>query len=278
MSSLVIIVRCPRCGSMDAESVEPVHIEFDRMKCHTCGHEQLCDDHQIRFTWNELVAPSDVRKDQWHWLPTGRFNSLWRALGSKRSHGRDVYDRLRVAYDEPHRVYHGSRHIGACLRLVDDRDVRASAGRIDEVEAALWFHDAVYDTHAADNEKRSAVMADEALREAGVAVEVAARVAGCVRATADHVAATADEALMMDIDLSILGADSADYARFEEGIRREYAWVGDAPFAAARAAALRRFSDRPFIYATPHLRQRFESKARTNIAGSLARLGGPPPP
>jgi predicted metal-dependent HD superfamily phosphohydrolase len=64
------------------------------------------------------------------------------------------------------------------------------------------------------------------------------------------------------------------FARFEEEIRREYAWVEVATYAAGRAAALRRFVDRAFIYGTALFRERYESKARENIAWSLATLAG----
>jgi hypothetical protein len=124
-------------------------------------------------------------------LPDGRFRDLWRALGA-RGHARDALERLRVAYDEPHRVYHTAAHIGACLRVLDDPLVRPLATRIEEVEAALWFHDAVYDTHASDNEEQSALLADEILRSAGVAVDVVARIATYIRATESHAAGSPD--------------------------------------------------------------------------------------
>lgn len=63
MTGTIAIVRCPRCGSTDAESVEPLLAEFDRMRCHACGHEEICDEHQIRRDWNERVPappPADA--------------------------------------------------------------------------------------------------------------------------------------------------------------------------------------------------------------------------
>jgi predicted nucleic-acid-binding Zn-ribbon protein len=60
VSEFVVIVRCPKCGSRNAESVEEVHIEFDRMRCHSCGYEELCDEHQIRFEWNQRVRNEDL--------------------------------------------------------------------------------------------------------------------------------------------------------------------------------------------------------------------------
>jgi len=255
--------------------VEPVAIEFDRMKCRTCGHEELCDDNQIKSDWNEQVPAAPLRRDPGFLLPEGRFRALWRTLGAK-GPSRETFMRLRGAYDESHRAYHTARHIGACLRILDDSAVRALAERIEEVEAALWFHDAVYDTRATDNEEQSAMLAEETLRTGGVAVDVVTRIASYIRATHDHSTETPDGRLVMDVDLAILGEDTATYDRFEQGIRAEYGWVDDASYAVARAGVLRHFEDRPFIYATRVLRDRLESRARENLAASLKRVAQPP--
>jgi len=207
-----------------------------------------------------------------HELPSVRFSELWTALGA-RGHGRDTLLRLRAAYEEPHRAYHTARHIGACLRLLDDAEVRAAAEHVLEVEAAIWFHDAVYDTHASDNEDRSARMMEEALGGAGVAAEVIARIAAHVRATKAHEPDSADGQLVIDVDLSILGESPEVFARFEEEVRREYAWVEETAYVAGRTAVLRGFAARPFIYGTPLFRDRYEARARANIARSLERLG-----
>jgi predicted metal-dependent HD superfamily phosphohydrolase len=271
MSESIVVVRCPRCGSMDAESVEPIHIEFDRMRCAACNHEQICDFEQIKDAWNESMEPEAVPRVQWHMLPSVRFYELWSALGA-RGHGSSSLQRLRAAYDEPHRAYHTARHIGACLRLLDEAAVTAAAEHVVEVEAALWFHDAVYDTRARDNEERSAELAVEALGGAGVADDVVARIAAHVRATKAHVPESADGQLVIDIDLSILGEAPEVFARFEEEIRREYAWVEEAAYVAGRTAVLRGFAARPFIYGTPLFRERYEARARANVEASLAKL------
>ncbi len=200
-----------------------------------------------------------------------RFRDLWRALAGS-GDGHEVFERLRASYDEPHRAYHTARHIGACLGLLGDPAVAALATRLHEIEAAIWFHDAIYDTRASDNEERSARMAEESLGVAGVPSDVVARIAAYIRATKDHVVDSADGQLVIDVDLSILGESSDMFASFEEEIRREYSWVDAAAYAAGRAFVLRRFAERPFIYGTALFRERYESKARENIARSIAAL------
>lgn len=204
-------------------------------------------------------------------LPAARFDAVWRALGATGS-SVDVFERLRAAYDEPHRAYHGATHIAACLRLFDEPDVRALATRSAEVEATLWYHDAIYDTHAPDNEERSAELAEDTLGAAGVAADVVERIASYVRATKDHRASSSDAELVIDVDLSILGASAALYDRFEQEIRQEYAWVEPELYVNGRTAVLRRFSDRPFIYGTGLFRDRFERRARANIGAAIERL------
>jgi len=215
---------------------------------------------------------SEGADDEAALLPRARFEATWRGLGATGPCG-EVLHALRAAHDEPHRAYHGARHVAACLHHLDRPEVRALATRIHEVDAAIWFHDAVYDTRASDNEARSAAMAEEALGRGGVDPAVVARIARLVLATRDHASYDADSALVIDVDLSILGEAPEIYARFEEEIRQEYAWV-DAPlYVAGRAAVLRRFLDRPAIYATSYFRERLDARARDNLRAALVALG-----
>lgn len=202
-----------------------------------------------------------------------RFAALWTSLGARAPRqGDDVLARLQSLYAEPHRAYHSASHVRACLRLLEDPDVAALGERLPEVLAAIWFHDAVYDPRASDNEEASACLASELLGSGGVASEVVLRVASHVRATKDHVATSPDAQLVIDVDLSILGESPEVYARFEADIRREYAWVPPAAYASGRAAVLRKFLARPAVYGTPLFRARYEARARENLAAAIARL------
>lgn len=205
-------------------------------------------------------------------LPSRRFRALWAALGA-RGDGRAELERVRAAYAAPDRAYHDASHVSACLRLLDDPDVGALAEHLSEVEAALWFHDVVYDTRAADNEERSADLFTTLAAADGIAPDVIARIASHVRATKDHVATSTDATLVVDVDLSILGAPAHVFAQFERAIRREYAWVDHDAYVKGRAQVLRRFTERPRLFQTPLMYERYEARARENLAGALRDLG-----
>ena len=189
-----------------------------------------------------------------------------------------LFGELQRAYSSPGRHYHDVRHVDACLQAL--RSVRDYAQRPDEVAVALFFHDAIYDTHRADNEARSADWAHAALRCAGAPAAAAERVHALILATR-HAAATqdADAQLTVDIDLGILGQAPDAFARYDAEIRLEYHWVEWRDYAAARTAVLEQFLERERIYATRPFFERFEAQARYNIAsaiGALARQRTPP--
>lgn len=273
MTSDVRVLRCPRCGSMDVGVATTELAEQSDLHCRSCGFFRTCDEHRLRGDWNEIADAEECRGEVL--LPRPRFASMWRALGAK-GDGDAVLRSLRAAYRAPERAYHTGRHLGACLAVLDelssamDPAARPAPATAAEIEAALWFHDAVYDPRASDNEERSARMAEDALRHAGVASDVGERVAAHVRATRDHAAATPEAALVVDVDLSILGAPWPVFVRFEDEIRREYAWVGAADFVTGRAAVLRRFLSQPRVYATDIAAARFEARARVNLRAALA--------
>lgn len=204
-------------------------------------------------------------------LPSARFAELWTTLGAQGS-SLETLHRIRRAYAEPHRAYHDARHISACLRLVDDPNVRERSERLAEIEAAIWWHDLVYDTHAKDNEERSAEDAIATLSGGGVRTDVVDRIASHILATKKHETSTSDGGLVIDIDLSILAESEPTYARFEEEIRREYAWVDAASYAAGRAAVLRHFLDRPHVYTTPYFQEQWDARARANVERAIRSL------
>ncbi|HAV35699.1 MAG TPA: N-methyl-D-aspartate receptor NMDAR2C subunit [Massilia sp.] len=175
---------------------------------------------------------------------------------------------LLDAYSEPQRHYHTLQHLEECLAHFDA--LRHLAEHPAEIELALWFHDAVYDIHAHDNEARSADWASSALLAAGLAPDACRRVHGLVMATChDALPASLDAQLLTDIDLAILGAGPERFAEYEAQIRAEYAHVPQALFLDKRRQILRGFLDREHIFQTQPCRERFEAAARRNLAHAI---------
>lgn len=195
---------------------------------------------------------------------------LWNRLGAQED-GLSIFTGLEAAYAEPARIYHTAEHINDCLAQLDLS--RHPAQRPDEVEAAIWFHDAVYLPGAADNEDQSARLARMTLADARAPAEVAHRIAELVLAT-QHLAIPGepDAALLCDIDLSILGRTHEVFDEFEQRIRQEYAWVPETVYRSARSEILAGFLRRRSIFQTDDFRDRYEVTARSNLTRILEDL------
>jgi predicted metal-dependent HD superfamily phosphohydrolase len=178
-------------------------------------------------------------------------------------------------YADPSRHYHDLTHLDEVLRHVDE--LAEFSRTPDVVRLAAWFHDAVYDPRAHDNEENSARLAEHMLTTLRVADHVVADVARLVRLTADHEAGEgdADAAVLCDADLAILAADEARYADYVAGVRAEYAHVSDDDFARGRAAVLRQLMGRPALFRTPSARASWEATARANVTAELETLRHP---
>ena len=200
-----------------------------------------------------------------------RFTTLLSRLGATRD-GTALGDALYAAWSAPGRAYHDLRHLEDCLTLLDAAE--ADPATRDLIEAALWFHDAVYDPRASDNEELSAAWAAEALPAAGVSVETAGKVARLVRLTAGHgPVPDLPGQLMCDIDLSILGRPVELFDSYDRRVRAEYAWVPEMAYRAGRARVLEDLLRRDPLFQTPAFRRRFEPQARVNLRRALAALG-----
>ncbi|HEY3011360.1 MAG TPA: hypothetical protein VGJ36_01340 [Gemmatimonadales bacterium] len=205
-------------------------------------------------------------------LDQKRWIGLWQRLGAQGS-GVSVFTHLAEAYAEPSRAYHNAEHIRDCLAQFDLS--RKIARRPDEVEAALWFHDAVYLPGGSDNEDRSARLAQTALVACAVPLEVSRRVAELVLATRHlTIPRDPDAQLLCDIDLSILGREPEIFDNFERRIRREYEGTPERLYRSSRSEVLAGFLRRRSIYQTDYFRTQYEVTARANLQRALAALAG----
>jgi predicted metal-dependent HD superfamily phosphohydrolase len=196
--------------------------------------------------WTELLIAAGVRQD-----PKQTF------------HG------IESRYSEAHRAYHNARHIDECLQEFDQS--RGEARNPPPLELAIWFHDAIYDPRANDNEEQSARFATECLKDASN--DLARTVSNLIITTKSHVAGDLQDApLLIDIDLSILGKSAERFAQFEAGIRDEYAWVPTDLYRLKRTEILEGFLKRERIYITESFRQRYEDGARHNLSKLIAEL------
>ena len=192
----------------------------------------------------------------------------------------ELKNELAALYQAADRHYHGLAHIEAMLALA--AEYRHLLHDPEAVEAAIWFHDAIYDSRAKDNEAKSAELAEKRL--AGrVGPHRLARVAAMISATATHQLppfrdenALDDAALLLDMDLATLGAEPAVFDAYEKAVRREYGWVEEPMWRAGRSAVLQNFIARPHIFNTQIFRDRFEARARENLDRSLRALQSQP--
>jgi predicted metal-dependent HD superfamily phosphohydrolase len=215
------------------------------------------DEHELRTAWSRCVDDSHD--------------------------ARALFDSLVGRHREPHRHYHGVRHVTWVVRHVEALAAEEPVGDVAAVVVAAFFHDAVYDAQAADNEAASARLADRELAVLGWDETRRQRVATMIEATATHdLPATGiepgiglDTAVLLDADLAVLGSDPAGYQAYVAGVRSEYDHVSADDWRTGRTRVLRSFLDRPALFATPTGRAWWEARARANVAAEVASLSGP---
>ena len=243
--------------AMQVAALDPLQTDsFD-------GHTNTVDSalHAVLLEWypKDLSGSSKDFTERWN-ARTEQLDQLRKKLLAE----------LTAAYSEPHRRYHTLQHIEFCLHEVGKH--RPHAVRLTEIRWALLFHDAIYDARRNDNEARSADWACRVMQELQRPDDEIARVRKMILATAHAAKAeTPDEALLLDIDLSILGGDETAFDEYDRAIRVEYEWVPEEAYRAARTNVLQGFLKRDRIFQTAAYRQQ-ESAARRNIERALEKL------
>lgn len=204
-------------------------------------------------------------------IATARLRERWRSLAPRApALGEDLLTR----WSEPHRRYHDVRHL---LHLLETLEALGAAEPV--VRWAAWFHDAVHEGRAGDDERASAALARDALASLLPAADVA-EVVRLVELTIDHSPGPSDArgVQLSDADLAILGAPRGRYDVYARDVRAEYAHVADAAFVRGRTAVLEGLLAAPVLFVGDAARDAFEDRARGNMAAEVAPPGRPSRP
>jgi len=236
------------------------------------------------MTDNNIDAVSERLALRWQLLLQDNFTHLTMVQIQQ------AWSRLLLHYQEAHRYYHDLSHIEGCFTWFDQ--VQDQLDDPLAVALAIWFHDIIYDVRRADNELKSAQYAVTALTNFAVSIQLVQKVYELVllsqhpskpsrtikrqpgkflsKATDTARTSLNDQALFLDIDLTILGQNNAIYEHYEKAIRSEYQHVPLWLYIRARKRLLKRFLRQPIIYYSTYFKEKFEQQARVNIQSVLS--------
>lgn len=199
-----------------------------------------------------------------------QFERLGARVGIDARRAAELWQALVALYSNEVRSYHNLNHIDRMLGWAEQcRDASDS----EAIKLAIWYHDAIYEPTEKNNEEESAhYFATHLGGELGDSL--AADVCRLILATdpTRERSGRIDEDLIIDIDLTILGSEAAEYDAYARAIRSEYSFVAEQDFIEGRGRVLRKFLSRQ-IYGTDFF-VRLECQARENIARELAALRG----
>lgn len=199
-----------------------------------------------------------------------RFLALWNRIKAQGS-AEQEFARLKTLYSEPHRFYHNLPHVNSCLTELDS--ARQIVQQPDLVEFAIWYHDAIYDSKAKNNEEESARLAYDVCLAAQLPKKFANGTRDLIIATKHNVVPQGiDARVLVDVDLSILGKTPEEFDEYEQNIRKEYSRVPEDQFRQGRSAILKMFLERDSIYLTDFFKGKYESQARVNLQRSIESL------
>ena len=200
-----------------------------------------------------------------------RWLSLCKRLGVKGDviYHVKLYDQLTHYYSHPARVYHNLEHIRYCLGKFDE--VIHLVPHPDLVELAIWFHDAIYELWADDDEFRSASLALFFITQLmGLERDLARRVAFIIENTAyfnknNTHTPNEDAKYMIDIDLAGFGDTLEVFEQNGKNVAAEYGWVDTAEHLEKRIKILKIFRTRDPFYLTDYFRKKYQERARDNL-------------
>ena len=170
-----------------------------------------------------------------------------------------LWEELAQAHSGSDRHYHTLQHLEHIYKELEAIKITP------RLAFGTFYHDIIYDAKRNDNEKQSALLAQKRLEQLNIPTELTQKVSQLIIETKTHKASSAENALFLDADLSILGSSTINYKAYAQNVRKEYAIYSDITYFSGRKKVLKHFLEQKKIYKTEHFYDKYEKQARVNL-------------
>jgi len=177
--------------------------------------------------------------------------------------------------EDPRRHYHTVVHLYEMIVHFQHSRHGLSKQDAQAILLAIFFHDAIYNAQASDNEEQSNILFETTAFDDDQSA-LKSKVSSMILATKTHNATNAEDhaiKLLLDLDMAVLGKDPDAYLAYASLIRKEYQHVDQEVYCSKRAEILQAFLDNTdHIFATDLFRDLYEAKARENLRNEIEVL------
>ena len=191
----------------------------------------------------------------------------------------NIYDSIIASYAA--RYYHNISHIAYMLNMLNIYCAQNHDNVITQnyhsLILAIFMHDYVYSPQSKVNEEKSAQALDNIIQNDPRVFNPFIKqqiVQELILATKHHEnAKTQLQALMSDLDLSILGTSNpVVWNEYTLNIRKEFLNYSDTEYRTGRILFLKSLIERPQIFQTVFFHKLYEKQARENISREIQKL------
>jgi predicted metal-dependent HD superfamily phosphohydrolase len=178
---------------------------------------------------------------------------------------------IQTQYSNKKRYYHNLEHLDNLLSQL--KLVRAYIQNWDTVLFTLFYHDVVYNSLKADNEEKSAQLAEKRLRLLEVPISKIELCKNQILATKNHLSSNNNDTnYFTDADLCVLGLSWDAYSGYYTNVRKEYSIYPSFIYNLGRKKVLNHFLSMNRIFKTDFFYDRFEVNDRINIKREIELL------
>jgi len=184
-----------------------------------------------------------------------------------------LWKELEHKYEHKSRHYHNLTHIYKMLTQLEEVEMKISDNHA--LKFTIWFHDVIYKSTKNDNEEKSADFAINRMKSFNFDKKRIEIIENLIISTKKHqliLHDNTDNALLLDLDLSILGTDWETYKKYTQNIRKEYAIYPNFIYKKGRKKVLEHFLERKTLYFTDYHKTLFEQQAKENLKKEIELL------
>lgn len=183
----------------------------------------------------------------------------------------DLWREIETRYSEKGRHYHNLLHLENMFKELED--VKGNISDFTAISFSVFYHDVIYDAASKANEEKSAVKAEKRLAELHIDKNKISIISAQILATKSHQRSdNEDTNYLLDADLSVLGKDLKTYLQYTQNIRKEYSIYPDFLYKPGRKKVLKHFLELESIFKTEYFKEKYEIRAKENIAAELQLL------